>query len=350
MKNLILLISSLLALILAGCSSDSGGTGTSIDANGLVINKASNALASLNNFVAASSIDQGSITLLAGIANAYCTVNGVPTSGTNVSAAYGFCQTTHNSQSPDNARGAMYIAGGMLCEAAVSGLFSSVVAGTPNTITRDIAFSTTCWGSQAEVDAVVADAGATIAGVALSVDDVSGTTAYQYEIVFTIPGDGAITIYTSNSGGISAALNTDGWSFKFDQNTGVLAYESVDTTNSRRVRAMVSGTVATDGTFSALSSIQGFQLENSKLYTFTGNLTLGLKGNSYDTGGPDASDECYRPVGTADCSSLTSIASSDGEATALLANIAAAKTALIGNTGALLNITTIDASDTDITQ
>ena len=117
------------------------------------------------------------------------------------------------------------------------------------------------------------------------------------------------------------------------------------------MRLLVSGTVNSDSEFSTLTSIQGFQLESSVLYTFIGNLSDGIEGNIYDTGGADRENECYLPTGgSPSCTGITSITSDDSEATALLSNIATANSNLVGSQATLLNFSTIDPADTDITQ
>ena len=351
-----------------GCTSDSSSsssTSSSINSNGLVINSASDALASIQTVATASALglkDPSVIRPMTGVANTYCTATGGPKktggatmsdSDSGIASAYGFCQATFNSQSPDTARGALYIAGGMACEAAVAGLFDNLATGGSNTTTKNLTISTTCWGSTADVNAFISENGsATISNVALTVTEVSGSTAYNYKVTFVLSSE-TVNLYLYNAGGVIAALNaSDGWAVKFDKNNGIITYENTDSTNNRRVRMKVVGTVNSSGVFSAVSSVQGFQLENTKLYTFTGNVSTGIKGNFYDTCGSDRTDECYLPpgLGTATCSGVTAIASSDANATALKSNIATAKTNLKAMTSSLLSVTTIDPSDTDITQ
>ncbi len=344
--------------VLAACSSkNDGGTTTTVNPNGLAINSASKALDSLNNLVPSSFVSRG------GVPTDYCNTNGIPkkTNGdlmtddvVEIAAGYGFCQATYNSQSPDTAQGSMYIAGGMACEAALAGLFDNLSTGGAgeNTVTKDITFNTTCWGNQAQVDAFIADAGSsTIEDVVMTVEEVSGSTAYDFKVSFVITGMGTIEVYTLNNSTTSAALNaTDGWAFRLDKASGTINYESIDTDNNRWVRLIVNGSLTTSGTYSELESVLGFQLEsNNRIYSFHGDLTEGIMGDYAGLGGdPDFSDQCYLPGGTESCSGV-GIDVVDADVTALAGNIATANTNLKAYTGTILTITTIDPTDTDIT-
>lgn len=345
-----------------GCDNNDNSSSPSLTANenGLVVNQMNSVMGS----IATLSLMSDGIEISGGVPTSYCNENGAPIVGgtplddsdEEYPSAIGFCQATYNSQSPDTARGVMYIAGGIMCAASYAGLFDNLATGGTNSQTIDITFSTVCWGSQAEVDALIADAGAGFDDVPTSVEEVSATTAFNYKITYTIPGDGAAIIYIKNENGVKAALNssaTGPWYIMMNEANGTLIYEGIDTDNERRLRLHLDGTIQ-DTVFSTLDSINGIFLQSSGAWatfaSYTGNPSAGLKGNLLSNGGTDQSDECYWPGATATCGTLVSIPIATGDAVALDGAFTTAASNLAAATSTLADFATVDPTDTDITQ
>ncbi|MCB0371207.1 MAG: hypothetical protein KDD45_17775, partial [Bdellovibrionales bacterium] len=133
--------------------------------------------------------------------------------------------------------------------------------------------------------------------------------------------------------------------------------EGIDTTNHRRMRVYIEGSLdTTTNKFSSVTTAKGFWMQGDgsgylNFVTFIGNPTSGFLGNNYPTGGSnDLTDKCYLPGKTVTCTGLTSIAGSDANGTSQYTSLSAARTTLAAYTSALINTSTIDPSDTDITQ
>lgn len=350
-----LFISLLTTFLLISCGSDDDG-GTTLNSNGTAVNKISSAMGSISD-LANSSLLFLQPRILGGVATSYCSSTGGPLiSGTPVgtgddeyAGGVAFCQATFNAQSPDTARGAMYIAGGLTCEAARLGLFGT---GT-NTATSDVTINTTCWGSEAEVDAFVDDNGMSVLeDVSFTVEELS--SGYDYKVTYQLSGESADSVYIKTSDNVTAALSTDGWFVKMDATNGIVQYEGIDTDNERRVRLLVEGTLS-GGSFTSIDSIEGFHNQaNSGTFSnfviYQGNVTVGFMGNVYD-GGAGNLGKCYLHGGTAGtCSGFTGISSSNAEAQAMITSISTDRSNLTSSNSSVLDITEIDPSDTDITQ
>lgn len=315
-----------------------------------------------------------STNLTGGVATDYCNENGGPqassadleSTDTNYASATGFCQASHNSQSPDTPRGAMYLTGAIACSAAEAGLFDELEAGSSNTESVNLTVDTTCFGTQAEVDAMVADMGTdTIPNMNITVTQLASTAAYDYQLSFTEPGDngGQVTLYIKNSDNIKAALYasaTDPWFVKMDSSTSSVSvqYEGINTANTRRMRVLIEGALDTNGVFSTISSISGFWVqgnnsEYNRMVTFTGDLTNGLLGMGYQDGQDNVdnggSGYCHVPGSSATCAGLTAIGASNTAGNSLITNASTSATALASETDTIISITEIDPSDYDIT-
>ncbi len=82
--------------------------------------------------------------------------------------------------------------------------------------------------------------------------------------------------------------------------------------------------------------------------TFTGN-SVGIEGNSYPNSASDIIDPCFKPGGGESCSGITSISSSDTHGTNMHSALSSASTNLSTYTSTLLTLSSIDVTDTDIT-
>lgn len=356
-------------LVSAGaCSSDDDDdaatttTTNQSDSAGLVMQDISNTVSSL-------AIDT-STTSLAGTANDYCNGNGgaiansteISNSDANYAGGLGYCVLTHNAQSPDNVRGVIYLSSAIGCLASNAGVFDGLTAGNSNSTTLDATIDTTCFGNAQEVANMIEDMGSsTISGLAITATQLAADAAYDYTLNFVAGDDVNETIYIKNSDGIRAALSNEGWFIKLDTSgdNAVVLYEGIDSNNTRRIRARIVGTLDADNNFSTVESASGFNLEGSDgsfstLATFTGTNTLGYLGMTYLSGADDVtnsgSGNCYLPGGTGTCTGLTAIAASDANGEALASAISTAKTALGAYTSTILDFTTIDPTDSDLTQ
>lgn len=356
-------------ILMISCGDDddsSGGAAASGDA-GLVIQDIDSAMGSL--------AISPNTALLGGVATSYCNENGgaasagtdIARSSTTFSGATGYCQATHNAQSPDTPRGAMYIAGIMGCIASNNGLFANLTpGGEPATTTTSVTIDTTCFGTQAMVDAMIADMGTdTLTGITLTASQLAETDAYDYSMSFDLGEGESASIYIKNSDNIKAALFTDStgpWFVKLDQSESntVVLYEGIDTTNLRRMRIHVAGELDANGEFSSLDGVNGFWLQGgnnqwSDLVTFTGDLTLGFLGMGYANGGGSdltngGAGNCYLPGGTGTCTDLTPITSSTANGDTLFNGMTTAAAALRAYTSSIISFTSIDPTDADITQ
>lgn len=216
------------------------------------------------------------------------------------------------------------------------------------------------------VEAMKSDVGSDkLSNVTLTVTKLDTTAAaYDYSLTINGVGDDAITVYIKSSENVKAALMDDSsgpWFIKLDTSstTAVVLYEGIDPNNKRRMRIRVEGTISSDNTFSEVSSVKGFWMQGSSsewsnLATFTGNPTIGYLGMGYINGANDVtgngSGNCYLPGGTGTCTSLTPIESSSANAVSLYNSLSSAATALTQTTSSILDFTTIDPTDTDISQ
>ena len=261
----------------------------------------------------------------------------------------------------------MYIAGIMGCIASENNLFSGLTAGgDPATVTTDVAVDTTCFGTQAMVDAMIDDMGtSTLAGITLTASQLADSAAYDYSMSFDLGEGESASIYIKNSDNIKAALFTDStgpWFVKMDESgdNAVVLYEGISTDNTRRMRIKIEGTLDSSGEFASLVSSDGFWIQGSNgdwsdLVTFTGDLELGFLGMGYSNAGSDdltnsGAGNCYLPGGTGTCTDLSPITSSSGNGDTITSGMAAAATALQGYTDAIIDFTSVDPSVADITQ
>lgn len=347
----------LLALSMTACNSSDGDEAPSVetpvvDTTGSAFSTVSGALGSIADLLGPAT--------LAGTENDNCTETGSPKSGgiamvdtdTGYMGGVGYCQATFNSVSPDTVRGAMGIGSGMICEAGLAGLFTDLAVGESATATKTITINTDCWGTSNDVAALIADMGTdTLSNVAFTVEEVSGTTGYDYKVTLGVPDFGAtLEFYLLNTGGVIAGLNTsDGWAFKLDTNTGTLLFESIDTSNDRRNRMMIEGTLNADNEYTAITSIKGFQEQDGSLYTYSGLLT-GLFGDFYNGDSvADVNDrlgECFAPGGSEDCTGLVALTGNDTNS--LRTNAAADFAALVATTDPI-DFSDVDPTDTDTT-
>lgn len=359
MKHLLSLVLCLSLFALTGCSEDddSSDSSTPLNENATAINKANTALGSISGLVSSSSFSTR-----AGTANSHCSGTGSPfDAGSGMSpsdagyqGALGYCQATFNSLSPDTVRGSIYIAGGLSCEASRHGAFDGVSPGTPVSVTVDVTFDTTCWGSDEDIANLIESGMTSLPGVTFTVTDVSATTAYGYKIEYAA-GSGAESISESlhvySEGAVTAALSSEGWAFEMNSTDGTIRFESIDSSHSRRNRMLVEGTISSTGTYSAISSISGFQTQSGDLSTYNGDLN-GLIGDYYDGGaGADRTDECFiQTVATPNCASFTALAGAgETAATNLNTGLAALDASLVAFTDSRLSFTTIDVTDVDLT-
>ena len=108
-----------------------------------------------------------------------------------------------------------------------------------------------------------------------------------------------------------------------------------------------------------MESSEGFNLEARETgFDYLTNLhrhkCFGYLGMTYISGADDITNagagNCFFPGGTGTCTGLTAIAASDANAEALHSGISAAQTALSAYTSAILDFTSIDPTDVDLTQ
>ncbi|MCB0370540.1 MAG: hypothetical protein KDD45_14225, partial [Bdellovibrionales bacterium] len=209
-----------------GCSKsndDTPAAATTTATNGSTISAIDTAMASIATVVSSASIQP-----LSGVANTYCNATGGPTTTTggteiantsdNYASAVGYCQTTHNAQSPDNPRGAMYITSGVVCETDKLGGFNDLTEGVAKTVSGTITFSTACWGTQAQVDKFIADNGSSTLSLSITVTKQTSGSTYDYKLEFNVGS--TMVVYIKNSNNVRAALVTEGttsaWSVKMD--------------------------------------------------------------------------------------------------------------------------------------
>ncbi len=328
-------------------------------------------------FAAAESIDK------AGVAGTHCNATGEPKNGSgniastsdSFAGGHGFCQVSHNAQSPDTARGAMYIGAGVLCAVGNAGAFTGVSVGNPVTKTNvTIDIDTTCWGTSAEVSAFQADMG-NITSFTLASATVTelSTGPYNYKIeledsnldmhmvLYVLSGSSNnlsfhATEYTSSA----KTQAKSSYAFNADLQNGVVYYEQIDNDNGRRIRIRVAGSVNTSG-FTSVDDVQGYLMNSSGStgsfthsyhVTYRGDLSTGLLGNYYATG-TTRENKCYLPTdGSAACSGTTAIGSTiaEGASMATDLNNKTALNALAAYTGTLINFSSVDPTDLDITQ
>ncbi len=267
MRKVILPVTISLIAIGCGQKDESSATNGLADSDnpGAAVSEISAAMGSIGELGAALN--------LSGIASDYCDEHGTPKKDstlTNDAEDYGpgvgYCQATHNAQSPDNTRGAMYLAGGIACSMGKEFFAELASPGDTYTASKTVSFTSPCWGSDAEAAAFVADMDGTDS---LSIGEVTGErlaadAAYEYKVSFTLPGsDSASTIYLRSKGGIRAA-SFDGWAVKLDASDlskAQVRYESATTPNDggmTRTRLLIDGSLNKSGSFAAITKIQGF--------------------------------------------------------------------------------------------
>lgn len=312
---------------------------------------------------------------LSGIANEYCNGNGegliggtkIEDSENEYASATGYCQATHNAQSPDTARGAMYLAGGIACSVGKEFFAALAEPGATITETKTIAFSSPCWGSTEEAAAFAEDTEAESVDMEVSGERLAATAAYEYKISFTLPGDEEpSTLYIRSKDGVRAASFL-GWAVKLDAsdlNAAKIRYESISAPNDggmTRTRLLIDGSLNADGSFSAVNKIQGFVALGggdfdaptfSSIRTFSGNLEQGLLGGFYSSGQTsdnDGAGHCYLPGSdSAACTGVEFIAATVAQGQSLITSGSASATALNAGFGKLIDFSTIDLSKSNL--
>ena len=311
---------------------------------------------------ASESIPDGSVGEISS-RDSNCGTHGEPyEDGTEISsgsagyaAGLAYCKTKYNDLSPETIQGAMTISGGISCIAYTLGLFDGLSAGGSNSITTPVVISTTCFGSQAEVNEIVAEMGTSILpSVQLTVTDLStDSSSSDYRLDIVESGE-TINVYIKQTETLLAAKTTEGsdsWAFKLDTASGLLLYEYLDNTWTRRMRLLVQGSFASDNTVDSITALEGAYLQGGEsnwyaLTTFESDGSSvkeygysGTSGASYQT---DVDGNCEG----SDCTGITGITASQSDAEAFLAGIPAAATAQDA-ADALLNFTTVDISVND---
>lgn len=313
---------------------------------------------------------------LAGLATDYCNANGDPKKdGTEIqgnseaiyASAIGFCQATFNSQSPDTARGAMYLAGGIACEVGAANLLDGIEVEDSKSETITVDFGTDCWGTQAEADAFKEDTGSDSLELPVTVARLATTAEFDYKISFAVGEGQEIELLIKSGNGIRAARMTEsngegGSAFAVtldasDLSKAKISFEKISLANEGRTRVLVQGKMDEDLKFEEVESVEGFELRGQEggdsvsLSTFSGNTTTGLMGASYSpVAVSDGTGSCYLPgVSSATCAGATVIASSLSAAETLMSAASDAQNALAAYEK-VLNLSAVDPDDVDVTQ
>ena len=180
-----------------------------------------------------------------------------------------YCSVIFNTASPDSLRGALTLANLIECTLRNQEFFDfSEGDENSGSATIDLTTSNSCFSeftyTDPEPDAGAStDIGAFISGKlrrdmpdSFSIDAVvtqlsSGDWDYNVELSASVDGDEiSMNLKLKSSDDIVAASmadNNEVWSVTVDQGSGVLSFETVDKTNNRRRRTMVSGTFDDQG-------------------------------------------------------------------------------------------------------
>ena len=187
-----------------------------------------------------------------------------PSDETYVSEIF-YCSVIFNTASPDSLRGAITLSNLIECSLRNADYFDFSDGDDENTgsVTIDLTTRNTCFSNFTYTDPNPDDGASTNIGAYISSkmsEESESVTAnvvvknlssgdWDYEITFTL-GSNSLIIKLKDSSSIVAASFTDSdevWSVSVNQSTGVMSFETVDTSNNRRRRTMVNGTFSDDG-------------------------------------------------------------------------------------------------------
>ena len=136
-----------------------------------------------------------------------------------------------------------------------------------------------------------------------------------------------------------------------NNSTGTIRFEGVSSSTNRRNRLLVQGALASDGSFSSITSISGFQTQGSQLVTYNGDLN-GMIGDYYSgDGSSDNLNDCYiQTVATPNCgTTAVLVGADDSEAITLSTGLSTLESNIGSFISSRLNFTAIDVTDTDLT-